>query len=68
MAVLGFDIPHEIQEALRVSSKSIPRPTTLEQVFAWHCDIIDQLILLFDNAIWTVRDVVRLLEKVCAKS
>lgn len=65
MAILCLDTPLDLQGALLRAAKKVPIPTCFEDLYGWHCEIVDEVVTAFDEAVWTIRDVVRNFEKVC---
>jgi hypothetical protein len=62
--VLCIDTPEELQSGLETALRSQSSLLELGDPFAMHAPLIDQIILLYDDSVWRVRDPVRKFEKV----
>lgn len=54
---LPADLEEQIQETLSTTHKDNP--------FIWHTILTQQVQVLYDDAVWSMRDLVRSVEKVC---
>ena len=62
--VLCIDTPKELPSKLKeVLTKS---PLDLKDPFAMHAPLIDQIVKLYDDSVWAIRDPIRKIEKVCS--
>ena len=59
-----FDVPTTSQIRLRQALNSGERPFGLDNPYASHVRILDQILTLFDESVWALRDGVRQIEKV----
>ena len=59
-----FDIPMASQIQLRQALCSCEQPFGLNDPYASHVRILDQILMIFDESVWALRDGVRQIEKV----
>ena len=61
---LCFDVPMAFQVRLRQALYSHEQPFGVGDFYASHVKILDQILMLFDESVWALRDGVRQIEKV----
>ena len=59
-----FDVPTASQKRLRQALDSCEPPFGLKNPYVSHVRILDQILMLFDESVWALRDGVRQIEKV----
>ena len=59
-----FDVPMAFQVRLRQALDSRVQPLGVGDLYASHVRILDQILMLFDESVWALRDRVRQIEKV----
>ena len=59
-----FDVPMASQVQLRQALGSCEQPFGFKDPYASHVRILDQILILFDESVWALRDGVRKIEKV----
>ena len=62
--IFCFDVPQSLHASLRHVVSSSTRPLDLASIYSLHVTIIDEIIMLFDTAVWSLRDIVREIESV----
>ena|SRR2546421_12903828 len=62
--VLCVDTPDDLPEKLMVALEKRPFALDFQDPFAMHADLLDQIIVYYDIAIWRVQNLVRKHEKV----
>jgi hypothetical protein len=62
--VLCIDTPKELQRGLHTVLQNQSPHLDFADPFVMHVPLIDQIILLYDDSVWRVRDPVRKIEKV----
>jgi hypothetical protein len=65
--ILCFDLPPSLRQSLSTSLKDPVYQLRLEDPFAFHSLLIEEVIVLYDDAVWSWRDLIRDLEKVWIK-
>ena len=61
---LCFDVPMTTQIRLRQALDSCERPFSIHNPYASHVRMLDQILMLYDESVWALRDGVRQIEKV----
>ena len=61
---LCFDVPVAVQVRLRRELDSREQPLGVGDLYASHVRILDQILIMFDESVWALRDGVRQIEKV----
>lgn len=61
--VLCFNVPQILQIRLQKIFLSLSTPK-LPDVYSVHAVIIDEIIMLFDKSVWSLRDIIRKIELV----
>jgi len=64
--VICIDTPEELQSGLEDALQKQSSSLDSSDPFAMHAPLLDQIILLYDDSVWRVRDPVRKIEKVSA--
>ena len=59
-----FDVPMASQTRLRQALASGEQPFGVNDFYASHVRILDQILMMFDESVWALRDGVRQIEKV----
>ena len=59
-----FDVPMTSQIRLRQALDSDEQPFGVNDLYASHVRILDQILMMFDESVWALRDGVRQIEKV----
>ena len=59
-----FDVPMASQVQLRQALGSCEQPFNLKDPYTSHARILDQILIMFDESVWAIRDGVRKIEKV----
>jgi len=59
-----FDVPQSLHASLRNAVSSSTRTLDLASIYSLHLAIIDEIIMLFNTAVWSLRDIVREIELV----
>lgn len=60
---LCFDVPMAFQVRLRQALDSPEQPLGVGDLYASHVRILDQILMMFDESVWALRDEVRQVEK-----
>jgi hypothetical protein len=63
VAVFCFDLPHSLKDAITLSLGKAGSPA-LTDAFSVHTTLVEEVVALFDTALWQCRDLVRNIEKV----
>lgn len=61
---LCFNVPQPLQERLRTLLVSASTNAKLSHIYSIHSIIVDEIVWLYDRAVWSLRDGVRELEMV----
>ena len=61
---LCFDVPMAFQIRLRQALDLREQPFGVDDLYASHVTILDQILMMFDESVWALRDGVRQIEKV----
>ncbi len=61
---LCFDVPNSAQLRLRQALASRRQPLDVTDVYASHAIILNEIVNMFDESVWALRDGVRQIEKV----
>ena len=59
-----FDVPMASQIRLRQALDSREQPFGVGDLYASHVRILDQILMMFDESVWALRDGIRQIEKV----
>ena len=59
-----FDIPQTLEDRLQTLFLSPSTTPKLPDIYSLHVIVIDEMVKLFDNSVWSLRDTVRLIELV----
>ena len=62
--VFCFDLPPSLKDSLFVSFRDSTTPIRMDDPFAVHVVLLEEVISLFDHVLWSTRDLVRGIEKV----
>ena len=62
--IFCFDIPQTLRDRLRTYFLSPSAPPKLLDVYSIHMIVIDEIIQLFDASVWSLRDIIRIIELV----
>lgn len=62
--ILCVDTPGNFREQLEQHVKSEKGQIDLNDPFALHIPLMDQIITLYDQSVWSIRDLIRRVEKV----
>lgn len=64
---LCFDLPLSVQDQIQLALSRQEQAALLD-IYSMQVIILDEIIRLFDNSVWAIRDAVRDIEKVsCTK-
>ena len=62
--VLCFDVPMTSQMRIHQALVSHQRRLDLRDIYTGHVIVLDEVLVLFDESVWALRDEVRRIEKV----
>ena len=62
--ILCVDTPDDFREQLEQSMNNEQEELDLNDPFALHLPLMDQIIALYDRSVWSIRDLIRRVEKV----
>src|SRR5437762_14120881 len=64
VVALCFDLPHSLKDAITRSVRTTGSPpATIDEAFVIHTTLVEEVVALFDTALWQCRDLVRNIEK-----
>ena len=66
--MLCVDTPDDFEEELKHAVECEQEPLDFNDAFALHVPLMDQIINLYDHSVWSIRDLIRRVEKVSQRS
>jgi hypothetical protein len=66
--MLCVDTPDGFQKELKHTLECEQGPLDFNDPFALHMPLMDQIIAVYDRSVWSIRDLIRRVEKVSPRS